>query len=113
MKFLIIGAIIIGSIVFSLLPILSANYFQPTLRDSIKFNVYFLPLTFLGNLALAWGFIHGSKVFGNTVMLSGIQTGMYAIVVTVLSVLVLEQKISINTIIGISLIVLGTIFLNK
>lgn len=46
-------------------------------------------------------------------MLSGIQTGMYAILVTILSVLILEQKISINTIIGISLIVIGTVFLNK
>ena len=26
----------------SLLPILSAHFFQPTLKDSIKFNLYFL-----------------------------------------------------------------------
>ncbi|KAA9023983.1 hypothetical protein [Niallia endozanthoxylica] len=113
MKLLIIGAIILGSIVFSLLPILSAYFFQPTLKDSIKFNVYFLPLTFIGNIFLAWAFIQGSKTFGNTVMLGGIQTGVYAILVTILSIFVLQQKISIYSIIGICLIAIGTIFLNK
>lgn len=113
MKFLVIGAIIIGSIVFSLFPILSANFFQPTLKDSIKFNIYFLPVSFLGNIALAWGFIQGSRVFGNTVMLGGIQTGIYAVLVTILSILVLHQKISVYTFIGLLLISMGTVFLNK
>lgn len=113
MKFLVIGAIIFGSIVFSLLPILSANYFQPTIKDSIKFNVYFLPLSFLGNIVLSWGFIQGSKLFGNTVMLGGIQTGVYAVLVTLLSILILHQKISIYSIVGLFLIAIGTIFLNK
>ncbi len=113
MKVLVIGAIIMGAIVFSLLPILSALYFQPTLKDSIKFNVYFLPLSFLGNIVLSWGFIQGSKIFGNTVMLGGIQTGVYAVIVTILSILVLQQKISVYSIIGIFLIAIGTIFLNK
>ena len=113
LKFVVIGAILFGAIVFSLLPILSAHFFQPTLKDSIKFNMYFLPLNFLGNVVLAWGFIQGSKIFGNTVMLGGIQTGVYAVVVTVLSILVLHQKISVYSIIGIFLIAIGTIFLNK
>jgi drug/metabolite transporter (DMT)-like permease len=113
MRFLVIGAIIVGSIVFSLLPILSASYFQPTLKDSIKFNVYFLPLSFVGNIILSWGFIQGSKIFGNTVMLGGIQTGAYAVLVTFLSFLVLQQKISVYSIFGLFLIVIGTIFLNK
>ncbi|GHH99318.1 hypothetical protein [Neobacillus kokaensis] len=113
MKFLVLGAIIFGSIVFSLLPILSAYFFQPTLKDSVKFNVYFLPLSFLGNIVLSWGFIQGSKTFGNTVMLGGIQTGVYAVLVTFLSILVLQQKISVYSIIGLFLIVIGTIFLNK
>ncbi|MDP4106755.1 MAG: hypothetical protein Q8935_17615 [Bacillota bacterium] len=113
MKFLVIGAIILGSIVFSLLPILSASYFQPTLKDSIKFNVYFLPLSFIGNIILSWGFIQGSKLFGNTVMLGGIQTGVYAVLVTILSILVLQQKITMYSIIGIFIIGIGTIFLNK
>jgi drug/metabolite transporter (DMT)-like permease len=113
MKLLVIGAIIVGSIVFSLLPILSASYFQPTLKDSIKFNVYFLPLSFIGNIILSWGFIQGSKLFGNTVMLGGIQTGVYAVLVTILSILVLQQKISVYSIIGLFLIAIGTVFLNK
>jgi uncharacterized membrane protein len=113
LKFLVIGAIIFGSIVFSLLPILSAHFFQPTLKSSIKFNVYFLPLSFLGNIVLAWGFIQGNKIFGNTVMLGGIQTGVYAVLVTFLSILVLHQKISVYSIIGLFLIAIGTIFLNK
>ncbi|MEH7255167.1 hypothetical protein V7111_23975, partial [Neobacillus niacini] len=79
MKFLVIGAIIFGATVFSLLPILSAYFFQPTLKDTFKFNVYFLPLSFLGNIVLTWGFIQGSKTFGNTVMLGGLQTGIYAV----------------------------------
>lgn len=113
MKFLVIGAIIVGSIVFSLLPILSASFFQPTLKDSVKFNVYFLPLSFIGNIILSWGFIQGSKIFGNTVMLGGIQTGVYAVLVTILSILVLHQKISVYSIIGLLLIAIGTVFLNK
>ncbi|WP_338448630.1 hypothetical protein R4Z09_20745 [Niallia oryzisoli] len=113
MKFLVIGAIILGSIVFSLLPILSAHFFQPTIKDSIKFNVYFLPLSFLGNIVLSWGFIQGSRIFGNTVMLGGIQTGAYAVLVALLSSLVLHQKISVFSIIGLFLIAIGTIFLNK
>jgi drug/metabolite transporter (DMT)-like permease len=113
MKFLVIGAIIVGSIVFSLLPILSAFYFQPTLKDSVKFNVYFLPLSFVGNIILSWGFIQGSKIFGNTVMLGGIQTGVYAVLVTILSILVLQQKISMYSVIGLLLIAIGTVFLNK
>lgn len=113
MKVLVIGAIIVGSIVFSLLPILSSYFFQPTLKDSFKFNVYFLPLSFLGNIILSWGFIQGSKLFGNTVMLGGIQTGVYAILVTFLSILVLQQKISVYSIVGLFLIAIGTIFLNK
>jgi drug/metabolite transporter (DMT)-like permease len=113
MRFLVIGAIIVGSIVFSLLPILSASYFQPTLKDSVKFNVYFLPLSFVGNIILSWGFIQGSKIFGNTVMLGGIQTGVYAVLVTILSILVLQQKISMYSIIGLVLIAIGTVFLNK
>jgi uncharacterized membrane protein len=113
LKFFVIGAIIIGASVFSLLPILSAYFFQPTLKDSIKFNVYFLPLAFLGNIALAWGFIQGSKLFGNTVMLGGIQTGVNAVLITILSIIVLQQRISIYSIIGILLIAIGTIFLNK
>jgi drug/metabolite transporter (DMT)-like permease len=113
MKLLVIGAIIVGSIVFSLLPILSASYFQPTLKDSVKFNVYFLPLSFVGNIILSWGFIQGSKIFGNTVMLGGIQTGVYAVLVTILSILVLQQKISMYSIIGLVLIAIGTVFLNK
>jgi uncharacterized membrane protein len=113
MKFLVIGAIIVGSIVFSLLPILSASYFQPTLKDSVKFNVYFLPLSFVGNIILSWGFIQGSKIFGNTVMLGGIQTGVYAVLVTILSILVLQQKISMYSVIGLLLIAIGTVFLNK
>jgi uncharacterized membrane protein len=113
LKFYVIGAIIFGSVVFSLLPILSANYFQPTFKDSIKFNIYFLPLSFLGNIVLSWGFIQGSKIFGNTVMLGGIQTGVYAVLVTILSMLVLQQKISVYSIIGIFLIAIGSIFLNK
>ena len=113
MKFLVVGAIIIGAIVFSLLPILSAHYFQPTIKDSIKFNVYFLPLSFLGNIVLSWGFIQGSKTFGNTVMLGGLQTGVYAVLVTILSIFVLQQKISVYAILGIFLIAIGTIFLNK
>ncbi|WP_071394188.1 hypothetical protein [Bacillus tuaregi] len=113
MKLLVIGAIILGAAVFSLLPILSAYFFQPTLKDSIKFNVYFLPLSFLGNILLAWGFIQGSKLFGNTVMLGGIQTGVNALLITILSILVLQQKISVYSIIGICLIAIGTVFLNK
>ncbi|MDQ0972243.1 putative membrane protein [Neobacillus niacini] len=113
LKFLVLGAIIFGAIVFSLLPILSAYFFQPTLKDSIRFNVYFLPLSFLGNIILSWGFIQGSKLFGNTVMLGGLQTGVYAVVVTFLSILFLQQKISVYSIIGLVLIVIGTIFLNK
>jgi uncharacterized membrane protein len=113
MKFFVIGAIIVGSIVFSLLPILSASYFQPTLKDSFKFNVYFLPLSFVGNIILSWGFIQGSKTFGNTVMLGGIQTGVYAVLVTILSILVLQQKISMYSVIGLLLIAIGTVFLNK
>ncbi|MFJ8268469.1 hypothetical protein [Peribacillus asahii] len=113
MKFLVIGSIIIGASIFSLLPILSAYFFQPTLKDSIKFNVYFLPLSFIGNIILAWGFIQGSKIFGNTVMLGGIQTGVNAILVTILSILVLQQKISVYSIIGISLIAIGAVLLNK
>jgi len=113
LKYLVIGSIILGASVFSLLPILSAYFFQPTLKDSIKFNIYFLPLSFLGNIVLAWGFIQGSRIFGNTVMLGGIQTGVNALLITVLSILVLQQKISVYSIIGIFLIVIGTIFLNK
>ncbi|MEC1523330.1 hypothetical protein P9D43_15095 [Neobacillus niacini] len=113
MKFFVIGAIVFGAIVFSLLPILSAHFFQPTLKDSIKFNVYFLPLSFIGNIVLSWGFIQGSKTFGNTVMLGGLQTGVYAVVVTVLSILFLQQKISVYSIMGLVLIAIGTIFLNK
>lgn len=113
MKVLVIGAIIVGAIVFSLLPILSAYFFQPTLKDSFKFNIYFLPLSFLGNIILSWGFIQGSKLFGNTVMLGGIQTGVYAVLVTFLSILVLQQKISVYSIVGLFLIAIGTIFLNK
>lgn len=113
MRFLVIGAIIVGSIVFSLLPILSASYFQPTLKDSVKFNVYFLPLSFVGNIILSWGFIQGNKIFGNTVMLGGIQTGVYAVLVTILSILVLQQKISLYSVIGLFLIAIGTVFLNK
>lgn len=113
MKFLVIGAIIIGAIVFSLLPILSAHFFEPTIKDSIKFNLYFLPLSFIGNIVLSWGFIQGSKIFGNTVMLGGIQTGVYAVLVTVLSIWFLHQKISVYSIIGLFLIGIGTIFLNK
>jgi drug/metabolite transporter (DMT)-like permease len=113
LKFFVIGAIIFGAIVFSLLPILSAHFFQPTLKDSIKFNVYFLPLSFIGNIVLSWGFIQGSKTFGNTVMLGGIQTGVYAVVVTLLSIMFLQQKISVYSIIGLVLIAIGTIFLNK
>lgn len=113
MKLLVIGAIIVGSIVFSLLPILSASFFQPTLKDSVKFNVYFLPLSFIGNIILSWGFIQGSKIFGNTVMLGGIQTGVYAVLVTILSILVLQQKISVYSMIGLFLIAIGTVFLNK
>jgi hypothetical protein len=90
---LVIGAIIFGAIVFSLLPILSAHFFQPTLKDSIKFNVYFLPLSFIGNIILSWGFIQGSKTFGNTVMLGGLQTGVYAVVVTFLLIMCLQQRI--------------------
>jgi uncharacterized membrane protein len=113
MKVLVFVAIIVGSIVFSLLPILSSYFFQPTLKDSFKFNVYFLPLSFLGNIILSWGFIQGSKLFGNTVMLGGIQTGVYAVLVTFLSILVLQQKISVYSIVGLFLIAIGTIFLNK
>lgn len=113
MKLLVIGAITMGAIVFSLLPILSAHYFEPTIKDSIKFNVYFLPLSFIGNIFLSWGFIQGSKTFGNTVMLGGLQTGIYAVLVTILSIFVLQQKISIYSILGIILIGIGTVFLNK
>lgn len=113
MKFLVIGAIILGAIVFSLLPILSAQLFEPTIKDSIKFNLYFLPFSLIGNIVLSWGFIQGSKIFGNTVMLGGIQTGVYAVLVTVLSILFLHQKISVYSIIGLFLIGVGTIFLNK
>jgi hypothetical protein len=113
LKFLVIGAIIIGASVFSLLPILSAYFFQPTLKDSIRFNIYFLPLSFIGNIVLAWGFIQGSTIFGNTVMLGGIQTGVNAILITILSILVLQQKISVYTIIGIFLIAIGSVVLNK
>jgi uncharacterized membrane protein len=113
LKFLVIGAIIIGAAVFSLLPILSAYFFQPTLKDSIRFNVYFLPLSFIGNIVLAWGFIQGSTIFGNTVMLGGIQTGVNAVLITVLSILVLHQKISVYSIIGIFLIAIGAVLLNK
>lgn len=113
MKFLVIGAIILGASVFSLLPILSAHYFQPTLKDSFKFNIYFLPLSFIGNIVLAWGFIQGSKLFGNTVMLGGIQTGVNAILITILSIIVLNQKISVYSIIGILLIAVGATLLNK
>ncbi|MEH7113262.1 hypothetical protein V7124_12870 [Neobacillus niacini] len=113
MKLFIIGAIIIGASVFSLLPILSAYFFQPTLKDTLRFNVYFLPLSFIGNVVLSWGFIQGSKTFGNTVMLAGLQTGVNAILVTILSILVLQQKISFYSIIGILLIGIGTLFLNK
>jgi drug/metabolite transporter (DMT)-like permease len=113
LKFLVIGAIIVGASVFSLLPILSAYFFQPTLKDSIRFNIYFLPLSFIGNIALAWGFIQGSKIFGNTVMLGGIQTGVNAILITILSILVLRQSITVYSIIGISLIAIGAILLNK
>jgi uncharacterized membrane protein len=113
LKFLVIGAIVIGAAVFSLLPILSAHFFQPTLKDSIRFNIYFLPLSFLGNIFLAWGFIQGSKTFGNTVMLGGIQTGVNAILITILSIIVLRQNISVYSIIGIFLIAIGAILLNK
>jgi drug/metabolite transporter (DMT)-like permease len=113
LKFLVIGAIIIGASVFSLLPILSAYFFQPTLKDSIRFNIYFLPLSFIGNIVLAWGFIQGNKIFGNTVMLGGIQTGVNAILITILSILVLRQSISVYSIIGIFLIAIGAILLNK
>jgi uncharacterized membrane protein len=113
LKFLVIGAIIIGAAVFSLLPILSAYFFQPTLKDSIRFNVYFLPLSFIGNIVLAWGFIQGSIIFGNTVMLGGIQTGVNAVLITILSILVLHQKISVYSIIGIFLIAIGAVLLNK
>jgi len=113
LKFLIIGSIIIGASIFSLLPILSAYFFEPTLKDSIKFNLYFLPLSFIGNIILAWGFIQGSKIFGNTVMLGDIQTGVNAILVTILSILVLQQKISVYSIIGIFLIAIGAVLLNK
>lgn len=113
MKILVIGSILFGAIVFALLPILSTYFFQPSLKDSIKFNVYFLPLNFLGNVVLAWGFIQGAKLFGNTVMLSGIQLGTNAIIVTALSILVLHQKISMYSILGIVLIVIGTVLLNK
>jgi len=109
----VIGAIILGASVFSLLPILSAYFFQPTLKDSIKFNVYFLPFSFIGNIILAWGFIQGSKLFGNTVMLGGIQTGVNAILITILSIVVLQQKISVYSIIGIFLIAIGAMLLNK
>ncbi len=113
MKFLVIGGIVFGASIFSLLPILSAYYFQPTLKDSIKFNIYFLPFSFIGNLVLAWAFIQGSKIFGNTVMLGGIQTGVNAVLITVLSILVLQQKISVYSIIGILLIAVGAVLLNK
>jgi uncharacterized membrane protein len=111
LKLLVLGAIIIGAAVFSLLPIL--YFFQPTLKDSIRFNIYFLPLSFLGNIFLAWGFIQGSKTFGNTVMLGGIQTGVNAILITILSIIVLRQNISVYSIIGILLIAIGAILLNK
>ena len=113
MKFLVIGAITLASIIFSLLPILSANFFQPTLKDSMRFNIYFHPLSFIGNIVLTWGFIQGSKLFGNTVMLGGLQTGIYAVLVTVLSILVLHQKISVYSMLGILLIAIGTVLINK
>jgi uncharacterized membrane protein len=46
-------------------------------------------------------------------MLGGIQTGVYAVLVTFLSILVLQQKISVYSIVGLFLIAIGTIFLNK
>jgi len=44
-------------------------------------------------------------------MLGGLQTGVYAILVTILSIFVLQQKISVYSILGIFLIGIGTIFL--
>jgi uncharacterized membrane protein len=46
-------------------------------------------------------------------MLGGIQTGVYAVLVTILSILVLQQKISMYSVIGLLLIAIGTVFLNK
>lgn len=46
-------------------------------------------------------------------MLGGIQTGVNAILITILSIIVLRQNISVYSIIGIFLIAIGAILLNK
>jgi uncharacterized membrane protein len=113
LKIAVLTAIILGSAIFGMFPILSSKFFKPTLMEAVKFNLMFLPLGLTGNMLLAWGFMNGVKTFGNTALLVGIQTGVCSLLVVVLSSAMLNQKISIYGVVGMLLIIGGVVLLNK
>lgn len=112
MRILIFASVISGAFVFSLIPIISAKFFSADFLGSLKFNLYFLPFNFIANIFLAWGFMQGAKVLGNTPLLIGMQITTTTIIGAVLSVLWLNQKISIYGIVGILMLICGIILLN-
>lgn len=113
MKASILLPLLMGTFIFSLFPILSARFFSPTFEDSLKFNMYFLPIGFIGNVALTWAFIKGAAEIGNTTLLVGLQVGITSVLVLIFSIVVLNQKVGWHSGIGVMLITAGIIFLNK
>lgn len=113
MKASILLPLLAGTFIFSLFPILSARFFSPTLQDALKFNLYFLPIGFIGNVALTWAFIKGATELGNTTLLVGLQVGITSVLVLMFSILILNQKVGWHSAIGVMLITAGIILLNR
>jgi len=79
-----------------------------------KYNLVILPAIFIANVFLGMGINKGHAIFENLPLMIAIQTSIYYIMITVFSIYMLDNKISIaKTIVAFALIIVAIYLLKS
>lgn len=112
--FLVLSCFVVGSAVIALSVAWQIKHIEPSWLAVAKYQLYIAPALFLANIILSVGFGQGHNFVKNTPAVIATQTVIYYFFLTLFSVYIVGDKISlVKAVSGVALIIAGVIVLKS
>lgn len=103
----------VGSFLIAGMGVYATKFIPQTIQSMAIYNLWTIPVAYVANIALFWAFGKGTGVIGNLATVIALQLAIYMGFIALGNSFFLGGKLSINTLIGILLIVVGAYVMNR
>jgi hypothetical protein len=108
----VIGLLSVASTLLALVVTYQVKFAGTEVFSIIKYNLIVLPVIFAANIFIGLGINKGHVIIKNLPLLIAIQTLIYYVMITVLSIYILGNNISVpKTVVAFMLIIIGVYLL--